>query len=185
MEGIDRMATSLPVSPSNLPWVLMVAIFGLAIASWFAGVWVRPRIILWWRARRLQAGSGMADDCSYLYKRALNILRHQGFRRENWQTAEEFAASIDSALVRRRWDEIRLYYNAARFGWRQRRGSAVARACDVVAASALRDFDALSRCSVALERRDIDAPPIYQRGVERCQGRCFPLGSDCSCFRTK
>ena len=116
MEEMNRMTADLPVSPANLPWVLMAAALGSVILSWVAWVWLRPGLTLWYRARRLERGSVVADDCSYVYQRALEILRRQGFRRESWQTAEEFAHSIDSALVRGRWDEITLHYNAARFG---------------------------------------------------------------------
>jgi len=116
MEGMERMTSRLPVSPGNLPWVLMAAVLGAGALLWLAWAWLRPRLILWYRARRLQAGRGAANDCSYIYERAIEILRRQGFRREAWQTAEEFARSIDSALLRGRWEEVARLYNAARFG---------------------------------------------------------------------
>jgi hypothetical protein len=94
----------------------MAGVLGAGALLWLAWAWLRPRLILWYRARRLQAGRGAANDCSYVYERALEILRRQGFRREAWQTAEEFARSIDSALLRGRWEEVARLYNAARFG---------------------------------------------------------------------
>jgi hypothetical protein len=116
LEDVEAMTSGLPVSPGNLPWVLMAAVLGAGALLWLAWVWLRPWLILWYRARRLQTGRAAANDCSYLYERALEILRRQGFRRDDWQTAEEFARSIDSALVRGRWEEVARLYNAARFG---------------------------------------------------------------------
>ena len=91
-------------------------LIGSSILLWLSWVWLRPSLILWRKGRRLQSGKGETSDCSYLYAKALAVLQRQGFRRENWQTAEEFARSIDSALLRGRWEEITLSYNAARFG---------------------------------------------------------------------
>ena len=116
LEGVKGIANDLPVSPGNLPWVLMAVALGAGGLLWLAWVWLRPRLILWYRARRLESGRAAANDCSYVYQRALEILRRQGFRRDEWQTAEEFARSIDSALVRGRWEEVVRLYNAARFG---------------------------------------------------------------------
>jgi hypothetical protein len=107
---------ALPVSPGNVPWVMMAMALGTAVMVWLGWVGLRPRLILWYHARRLRVGKGAMSDCSYLYAKALDVLRRQGFRREAWETAEEFAQSIDSAMLRRRWEEITLSYNAARFG---------------------------------------------------------------------
>ena len=115
-EGIERRMKGLPVSPGNVPWVLMAMALATVILLWLSWVWLRPRLILWYHARRLRVGRGVMSDCSYLYAKALDVLRRQGFRREAWETAEEFAQSIDSAMLRRRWEEITVSYNAARFG---------------------------------------------------------------------
>ena len=115
-ESIERAMGGLPVSPGNVPWVLMAVGIGLVVTLWLAWISLRPRLVLWYHARRLRSGQGAMHDCSYLYEKALDVLRRQGFRRKHWETAEEFADSIDSAMLRRRWEEITASYNAARFG---------------------------------------------------------------------
>ena len=116
LQKLEGLFVGLPVEPDNVPWVLLMIFIGSSILLWLSWVWLRPSLVLWRKGRRLQSGKGEASDCSYLYAKALAVLQRQGFRRENWQTAEEFARSIDSALLRGRWDEITLSYNAARFG---------------------------------------------------------------------
>lgn len=115
-EGIESAMVGVPISPGNVPWVLMAVVLTVAVLLWLSWVWARPRLVLWYHARRLRVGKGAMSDCSYLYAKALDVLRRQGFRREAWETAEEFAQSIDSAMLRRRWEEITVSYNAARFG---------------------------------------------------------------------
>ena len=116
LERLEGTMEALPVSPGNVPWVMMAMALGTAVMVWLGWVGLRPRLILWYHARRLRVGKGAMSDCSYLYAKALDVLRRQGFRREAWETAEEFAQSIDSAMLRRRWEEITLSYNAGRFG---------------------------------------------------------------------
>ena len=113
---LEDLFGGLPVTADNVPWVLLVILIGSSILLWLSWVWLWPSLILWHRARRLQCGKGEISDCSYLYAKALDVLQRQGFQRQNWQTAEEFARSIDSAMLRGRWEEIALSYNAARFG---------------------------------------------------------------------
>ena len=116
LQKLEGLFVGLPVEPDNVPWVLLLFLIGSSILLWLSWVWLWPSLILWRKGRRLQSGKGETSDCSYLYAKALAVLQRQGFRRENWQTAEEFARSIDSALLRGRWEEITLSYNAARFG---------------------------------------------------------------------
>jgi hypothetical protein len=92
--------------------VLLLAPIVLA-GAWF---WLRPRLVLAYRARRLATGAGSADDCSFLYQRVMRVLQHRGFRKEKWQTAEEFLAAIEPPEISRLLNEITAVYNAARFG---------------------------------------------------------------------
>jgi hypothetical protein len=92
--------------------LLLLAPIVLA-GAWF---WLRPRLVLAYRARRLATGAGSADDCSFLYQRVMRVLQRRGFRKEKWQTAEEFLAAIEPPEISRLLNEITAVYNAARFG---------------------------------------------------------------------
>ena len=97
-------------------WVALLTgllLAGLALAAW---VWLRPALAVWYRGRRLSQGRGDARDCTYLYNRAVTFLKRRGHRREPWQTAEEFATSLQLAELRGLMARITAVYNAARFG---------------------------------------------------------------------
>jgi hypothetical protein len=92
---------------------LLLLVPVVVAGAWF---WLRPRLVLAYRARRLATGAGSADDCSFLYQRVMRVLHRRGFRKEKWQTAEEFLAAIETPEISRPLNEITAVYNAARFG---------------------------------------------------------------------
>jgi hypothetical protein len=98
--------------PAALP--LLALLF--CVAAFFLWRWARPRLILAYRSRRLASGMGSADDCSFLYRRAIRVAEKRGFPRQEWQTPEEFAATIRPPALRELVGQITSVYNAARFG---------------------------------------------------------------------
>jgi len=91
------------------PLAALALLAGLLIAFW-------PRLVTLYRARRIAAGFARPSDASYFYQRSLEILARRGFRREEWQTSEEFAASVRPESLRRSMTAVSKAYNAARFG---------------------------------------------------------------------
>ena len=106
----------IPLAGASRNWLMLAAGFvlvGFVAAGW---VWLRPALATWYRSRRLRDGRGSAHDCSYLYERAVALLKRRGYRRQTWQTAEDFAESLEASEFRRLMSRINAAYNAARFG---------------------------------------------------------------------
>ena len=101
------------VSTSMLLLAVALSAAGLAFIVW---VWLRPRLIVRYRSRRLSTGRGRIRDCSYLYERAVRLLNQRGYRRQTWQTAEEFVESVEEVELCRLMRGVNSAYNAARFG---------------------------------------------------------------------
>jgi hypothetical protein len=120
MESLWRQAPVTMTEPlpgrGKSPAALPVYAVALCVALFFLWRWARPRLILAYRSRRLAAGMGSADDCSFLYRRAIRVAEKRGFPRQEWQTPEEFAASIRPPALRELIGQITAVYNAARFG---------------------------------------------------------------------
>ena len=100
-------------SRNALLLAVALSLVGFAFVCW---VWLRPKLIAWYRSRRLSGGRGSVRDCSYLYERAVAFLKRRGYRRQAWQTAEEFVESVEAGGLRRSMRGINAAYNAARFG---------------------------------------------------------------------
>ena len=100
-------------SRNALMLAVALSLVGFAFVGW---VWLLPALIAWYRSRRLSGGRGSVRDCSYLYERAVAFLKRRGYRRQAWQTAEEFVESVEAGELRRLMSGINAAYNAARFG---------------------------------------------------------------------
>ncbi len=120
VESMWRRASVTIADPADVNsrsrWVLLPLLLLIPIVLVGAWFWLRPRLVLAYRARRLETGAGSADDCSFLYQRVMRVLQRRGFRKEKWQTAEEFLAAIQPPEINRLVNEITAVYNAARFG---------------------------------------------------------------------
>ena len=92
---------------------------GLAIAG-FAAVWgakkLGPVIARFYRGRRMAAGRGRLSDAVFFYERALDLTARRGFKRREFQTAEEFTESVKAEELRGIFQQITNAYNRARFG---------------------------------------------------------------------
>lgn len=117
-EGLWEQVASLG-GESEAAWdrrqgaLTVLALLIFLVVFWF---WLKPRLVLAYRSRRVAAGLGSVADCSFLYQRAIRVLERRGFARSPWQTAEEYAASIGPPGLRSLLTEINAAYNAARFG---------------------------------------------------------------------
>ena len=120
MESLWRKASVTMTEPlsdgGKFPAALPLFAIVFCVALFFLWRWARPRLILAYRSRRLASGMGSADDCSFLYRRAIRVAEKRGFPRQAWQTPEEFAASIRPPALRELVSQITAVYNAARFG---------------------------------------------------------------------
>ncbi|HYM10127.1 MAG TPA: DUF3488 and transglutaminase-like domain-containing protein [Bryobacterales bacterium] len=87
-----------------------------AFLAWRAWPRLRAGLAAW----RVQRGRGSERDCTLLYTRALDQMRRCGFVREGWQTAAEFASTVEPPQCPSSraglWRDITHAYNRARFG---------------------------------------------------------------------
>jgi protein-glutamine gamma-glutamyltransferase len=120
MESLWRQASVTMTEPlpdgGKFPAALPLFAIALCVVAFVLWRWARPRLILAYRSRRLASGIGSADDCSFLYRRAIRVAEKRGFPRQEWQTPEEFAASIRPPALQELVGQITAVYNAARFG---------------------------------------------------------------------
>jgi transglutaminase-like putative cysteine protease len=83
-------------------------------------VWALPRVRAWVVTQRVSLGRGSHKDCALLYERALAQMQRRGFNRETWQTAGEFAKTVQPpecpAAVCALLGQITQSYERARFG---------------------------------------------------------------------
>ncbi len=102
--------------PAQIRWdgALLTALGALAAA--LALVLAYPRIWRAWMRRKLVAGRVDPAASSYFYGLALRALARRGFRRQPWQSAEEFAGSIPDERLRELAVAATRSYSAARFG---------------------------------------------------------------------
>ena len=95
------------------------ALIGLIIAG-IGAVWgarkLRPRLVRFYRGRRVLAGRGRLSDAVFFYERALDLTARRGFTRRASQTAEEFTESVEAEELRGIFQQITNVYNRARFG---------------------------------------------------------------------
>jgi protein-glutamine gamma-glutamyltransferase len=120
LESLWRRASVTMTEPlpdeARFPAALPLFALLFCLVLFFLWRWARPRLLLAYRSRRLASGMGSADDCSFLYRRAIRVAQNRGFPRQEWQTPEEFAASIRPPALRELVGQITAAYNAARFG---------------------------------------------------------------------
>ena len=93
-------------------WTAAVA--GLALLATVPWLWPRARRSL--LRRRLESGRADGTASTYFYGLALRALARRGFRRQPWQSAEEFARSIPDERLRPLALAATEAYSAARFG---------------------------------------------------------------------
>ena len=96
-----------------------LALIALVIAG-IGAVWgarkLRPRLVRFYRGRRVLAGRGRLSDAVFFYERALELTARRGFIRQACQTAEEFTESVEAEELRGIFRQITKAYNHARFG---------------------------------------------------------------------
>jgi protein-glutamine gamma-glutamyltransferase len=103
-------------NPGRIRWdgTLLAALGVLATA--LVATLAYPRLRRVWMRRKLAAGRVDPAASSYFYGLALRALARRGFRRQPWQSAEEFAGSIADESLRDLAIAATSAYTAARFG---------------------------------------------------------------------
>ncbi len=117
--GGARFAGVAPETFDETSLGMALALIGLMIVA-VALVWgalkLRPRLVRYYRGRRVLAGRGRLSDAVFFYERALDITARRGFTRQASQTAEEFTESVEAEELRGIVQQITSAYNRARFG---------------------------------------------------------------------
>jgi hypothetical protein len=90
--------------------ILLIALYGGAIARWWRG-----RL----RVRRLVRGEGVASDATLLYQRMLRLLARRGIQKPPWLTPGEFARVLPRSEVSGLVHDLTAFYNEFRFGGRR------------------------------------------------------------------
>jgi transglutaminase-like putative cysteine protease len=107
--------------PAAEEWLRGAAQWAVPLAALLAaGIWSGPMLVQGWRTRRglrrLRRGEASIADATLLYVRMLHLLRRRGFRKPDWLTPSEFAATLPPSELGRQVRQFTAAYNALRFG---------------------------------------------------------------------
>ncbi len=105
------------------PWQLAVPLSLLLI---ILGPWLRGRMLMWLRLRRLRQGQPAPDDASLIYRQMLIELRRRGLVKPGSSTPAEFARELQSAETATAVGEFTELYYALRFGGRRENAARLA-----------------------------------------------------------